>query len=363
MPESCNLIMADNKDQGPEALNQEFSRYEQVKKTQSYRLSEGQDEAFDEDFKIQVCDMSLYWQGGQVGRQAFAEQLGSAMEDIGFAILINHGVDPALHRQAESDVREFFMTTPMADREPFLAKRSGSVNQGYFPIRETTIIHPDLVEGWVFCRRAFDLDNQPDFDPGQYWPQVEFEPRFRKVVTAHERLILPIMQSILRYLGVDEHVYDERLTGTNFGFRLNYYPPMEQLAAGEGGRMLGHEDVDLFTILPAPGVEGLQVLNRRNMKWIRLKAPADAIILNTGDYMQRISNDRLPSTTHRVAQPRQRPELARVSIPMAVYVWEDETLEVLEGLGEPRYRPIRAETFHTRITSKYYGDDYADAPP
>ena len=127
--------------------------------------------------------------------------------------------------------------------------------------------------------------------------------------------------------------------------------------------MLGHEDVDLFTILPAPGVEGLQVLNRRNMKWIRLQAPPDAIILNTGDYMQRISNDRLPSTTHRVAQPRQRPELARVSIPMAIYVWEDEILQVLEGLGEPRYQPIRAETFHTRITSKYYGDDYADAPP
>ena len=37
----------------------------------------------------------------------------------------------------------------------------------------------------------------------------------------------------------------------------------------------------------------------------------------------------------------------------------DELLEVLPGLGEPRYPPIRAETFHTRITSKYYGDDYA----
>ena len=30
--------------------------------------------------------------------------------------------------------------------------------------------------------------------------------------------------------------------------------------------MLGHEDVDLFTLLPAPTEEGLQVLNRRNNK-------------------------------------------------------------------------------------------------
>ena len=44
---------------------------------------------------------------------------------------------------------------------------------------------------------------------------------------------------------------------------------------------------------------------------------------------------------------------------MAVYVWEHETLEVLPCCGEPKYEPINAEVFHTRITSKYYGDDYA----
>src|SRR3546814_8669609 len=57
--------------------------------------------------------------------------------------------------------------------------------------------------------------------------------------------------------------------------------PSGELPAG--GRMLGHEDVDLFTLLPAPAVEGLQVFNRRSMKWIRLTAPAGSIILNTGE--------------------------------------------------------------------------------
>ena len=83
--------------------------------------------------------------------------------------------------------------------------------------------------------------------------------------------------------------------------------------------------------------------------------------MNTGDYMQRITNDRLPSTTHRVSRPDD-PELCRsprISIPMAIYVWEDEILEVLPGLGEPKYPPVKAITFHTRTTSKYYGDDYA----
>src|SRR5260221_13945261 len=118
--------------------------------------------------------------------------------------------------------------------------------------------------------------------------------------------------------------------------------------------MLGHEDVDLFTSLPAPRVEGLQVLNRANMKWIRLSAPPGTIILNTGDYMQRFSNDLFPSTTHRVSLPRDAaaPRLRRISFPMAVYLWEDEVLEVLPGLGPAKYAPIQVLPFPTRITSK-----------
>ncbi|HEX7419017.1 MAG TPA: 2OG-Fe(II) oxygenase family protein, partial [Thermoanaerobaculia bacterium] len=264
-----------------------------------------------------------------------------------------------------------------------LAQRHGSVNQGYFPIKETSNMHPDLVEGWVFCRRAFDVipsredgeesgrgnAHHPDSSrstalgmTNDFWPLPEYESFFRKIVLAHERLILPIMQSMLGYLGCDAHLYDAKLTGTNFGLRLNYYPPMSQDDEASGAaRLLGHEDIDMFTFLPAPRTEGLQVLNRRNMKWIRLNAPLGSIILNTGDYMQRISNDRFPSTTHRVSKPReplQRGE-PRVSFPMAVYLWENEMLEVLPCIANPKYPPVKAIEFHTSITSKFYGDDYA----
>ncbi len=350
-------------EKGIGAVNQEFKKYEQVEKNQSYHLSEkdGEDK-FDDDYKIKTCDMSLYFRGGEQGRKEFAQQLGAAMRGIGFAILTNHGVDPALYDEAEKKTAEIFETTTREERMKFHAKRFGSVNQGYFPIKETTIIHPDLVEGWVFCRRAFNLDGKLDFKESDYWPRPGFEPFFRKLVIEHERLILPIMQSILLNLNVDPHLYDKKFSKTNFGFRLNYYPPItaEDESTG-GGRMLGHEDVDFFTILPAQSVDGLQVLNHENMKWIRLEAPKGSIVLNTGDYMQRITNDVLPSTTHRVSKPKSRSQFGkpRISFPMAVYVWEDEILEVLPNTGVPKYEPVRAETFHTKITSKYYGDDYA----
>ena len=351
------------KEQGIFAVNQDFRKYDQVQKNQEYCLAEHENsEEFDEEYQIKTCDMRPFFEGDEAGKKQFANELGAALEGIGFAILTGHGIDQILYETAEHKVIELFETTTVADRMKYEAKRFGSVNQGYFPIKETTIIHPDLVEGWVFCRRAFDLDNDKNYNEQDFWAKSGFEPIFREIVEKQEALILPIMQSILRYLEVDTNLYGEKLTRTNFGFRLNYYPPISaQDDASGAGRMLGHEDVDLFTFLPAQNVDGLQVFNRENNKWIRLNAPEGSIILNTGDYMQRITNDRLPSTTHRVSKPREKSLFAkpRISFPMAVYVWEDEILEVLPNLGEPKYAPVSAIKFHTNITSKYYGDEYA----
>ncbi len=356
--------MSKEKDQRVSAVNQEFMRFDQVQKAHTYHLAEtpGED-VFDEEYQIRTVDMTPFWSGGEAGRQQFAQGLGSALEEIGFAIIVGHGVDPSLYDEAEGKVVEFFTRTTLDQKLAYRAERFGSVSQGYFPIKETSDIHPDLVEGWVFCRRAFEMEpRQKDFAPEDFWPLPEYEPFFRQICLAHEKLILPITQSIFTYLGVDPHFYDATLTRTNFGLRLNYYPPIGRDEDASGaGRLLGHEDVDLFTILPAARVEGLQVWNHQSNKWIRLNAPWGSLIINTGDYMQRITNDRLPSTTHRVSKPRTVAQLGtpRVSFPMAVYVWEDEVLEVLPGLANPKYDPIRAIVFHTRSTSKFYGEGYA----
>jgi isopenicillin N synthase-like dioxygenase len=346
------------------ALNQAFSRYDQVRKAHAYRLAEHESDAFDEDYRIATLDLGRYLQGDRADKARFAADFAGALQEIGFAVLTGHGVDPALYDDMHDTVLDLFTSTPLEQKMRFRAARHGSVSQGYFPIEETSEIHPDLVEGWVWCRRAFDMPQRRDapFRPEDYWPRAGFEPRFRRLALAHEALFQPIMQAMLQGLGSDPHLYDAKLTGTNFGLRANYYPPMDAGQDSSGaGRLLGHEDVDLFTILPAARVEGLQVWNHRSRAWVRMNAPPGSLIINTGDYMQRISNDRLPSTTHRVGKPRDGSHLAeaRVSFPVAVYVWENELLEVLPGLGTPRYEPIRAIAFHTRSTSKFYGDDYA----
>ena len=86
----------------------------------------------------------------------------------------------------------------------FRAARHGSVSQGYFPIEETSEIHPDLVEGWVWCRRAFDIPQQRDapFRPGGFLAATpNYERLFRRLVAAHEPLFKPIAQAMLQGLG------------------------------------------------------------------------------------------------------------------------------------------------------------------
>jgi isopenicillin N synthase-like dioxygenase len=348
-----------------EALNRDFTKYDQVRKAHTYRLAEHESDEFDEEYQIATLDFDRFLRGDAEDKKRFADAFTGALEDIGFAVITAEGFDTTLYDDIHDETLDLFTSTPLEEKMRFRAERHGSVSQGYFPIELTSDIHPDLVEGWVWCRRAFEVPDRCEDTPFRaedYWPAARQERQFRRLVLAHEQYFSPIAQSMLQGLGVDPHLLDRKLTGTNFGLRLNYYPPMtEQQARSGAGRLLGHEDVDLFTILPATRTDGLQVWNHRSRKWVRLRAPAGSVIVNTGDYMQRLSNDRLPSTTHRVGKPTDSSHLTgpRVSFPTNVYLWEDEILSVLPGLGEPRYEPIKAITFHTLSTSKFYGDNYA----
>ena len=159
--------------------------------------------------------MSRFLEGSDEDKQAFARELGDALHEIGFAILVGHGIDTSLHDRAHEDTERLFTETRLEDKLSFRGQRHGSVNQGYFPIKETSDIHPDLVEGWVFCRRAFDIAGDGSVHAEDFWPIAELEPRFRELCLAQERLIHPIAQALLTSLGCDPHHLDRALTGTN----------------------------------------------------------------------------------------------------------------------------------------------------
>jgi isopenicillin N synthase-like dioxygenase len=116
------------------ALNQAFSRHDQVRKTHTYRLAEHASDAFDEDYEIATLDFGRFLYGDAGDKARFAEAFGAALQEIGFAVLTGHGVDTALYEDMHEGVLELFTATPLAEKMRFRAARHGSVAQGYFPI-------------------------------------------------------------------------------------------------------------------------------------------------------------------------------------------------------------------------------------
>src|ERR1700750_503258 len=93
------------------ALNQDFSRFDQVRKDHTYRLAEHESDAFDEDFEIATLDLAQYLRGNEAAQARFAAEFAAALREIGFAVLTGHGVDPALYAAMHEAILDLFTTT------------------------------------------------------------------------------------------------------------------------------------------------------------------------------------------------------------------------------------------------------------
>ena len=114
------------------AINRDFEKYDQVRKTHTYRLAESETDEFDEEYRIATLDFGPFLHGSSKDRAQFAEEFADALQDIGFAVLTGHGVDPALYDEMHDRVAELFTSTPPNEKMRFRARRYGSVNSPAF---------------------------------------------------------------------------------------------------------------------------------------------------------------------------------------------------------------------------------------
>ncbi|MEV2226348.1 2OG-Fe(II) oxygenase family protein [Nocardia vinacea] len=296
--------------------------------------------------------------GDAAARGRFIDQLGAAMADVGLAILINHGAETVLPTAADAAL-EMFTSTPLEEKLKFAATDltfGEPLQMGYIPLQESTDSLPNSVEAWELDKAAFRIPGEDAEKALTFWPDERFEVALRPYWQACERLVLPLVHAMFRYLGVDPALYDDELSPPNSVLRFNHYPPIDDAAADSGktGRVLAHEDYGLITLLPATPVEGLQLYHPRHKAWTRVHAPAGSFVMNSGDWLKMISNDHFHSCTHRVSIPRDRAQRAvpRLTIPYVVHPHETSIVEVLPGF-DPKYQPISGRDFMMRLAARY----------
>ena len=284
------------------------------------------------DFKnIPSVNLADFTEGNKETKAAFVKELGQAYEEIGFVAVKNHGLSDALCAELYAQVKGFF-TLSKEEKETYeiegLAGQRGYVSFGKEHAKNKN--EGDLKEFWHFGQTVEDNDPIKEEYPDNV--QVNELPKFnavgREVYQRLEATGREMLRAIALHLNLDENYFDAKIHNGNSILRPIHYPPITH-EPKDAVRAAEHEDINLITLLMGASADGLQVLNKSG-EWISVTALPDQIVVNVGDMLQRLTNNKLKSTTHRVVNPpREKWGTSRYSIPFFLHPRSEVSLNCL----------------------------------
>jgi isopenicillin N synthase-like dioxygenase len=282
---------------------------------------------------IPVVDLADFLSGDENKKRAFVQQLGKAYEDVGFVAVKNHGIPDELIADLYKYVQQFFSMPYEAKKNyevPGLAGQRGYTSFGKEHARGSDA--PDLKEFYQHGQIVEDGDVVKEEYPDNVTiKDVDaFTPTMNKAYRAFEKSGTALLQAIALYLGLPQHYFDNYVHNGNSILRAIHYPPITS-APKSAIRAEQHEDINLITLLVGASADGLQILTKQN-EWIGVTSLPEQIVVNVGDMLQRLTNNKLKSTTHRVVNPpREKWHTSRFSIPFFLHPKSQMSLACLKS--------------------------------
>jgi isopenicillin N synthase-like dioxygenase len=292
---------------------------------------------------IPSVDLAEFLGGDPVKKAAFVQQLGKAYEEVGFVAVKNHGVPDELIADLYKYVQEFF-SLPAAQKKdyeiPELAGQRGYTSFGKEHAKGSDA--PDLKEFFQYGQVPRDNYKEEDYPANVQVKEIpEFNPTFERAYREFEKSGTALLQAIALYLGLEEHYFDNYVYNGNSILRSIHYPPITS-EPKSAIRAEQHEDINLITLLVGASADGLQILTKQN-EWVGVTSLPEQIVVNVGDMLQRLTNNKLRSTTHRVVNPaRELWHTSRFSIPFFLHPKSSMSLECLASCvdqGHPKAYP------------------------
>ena len=280
---------------------------------------------------IPVVDLSKFTKGNESERKQFVEKLGTAFHNIGFVGVKNHGVSMDLINDFYKKSKEFFAldTATKAKYEiEGLAGQRGYTSFGKEHAKGSNVA--DLKEFFQIGQEINDShpnkaaypDNVQVTEVPQF-PQLGFE-----LYQAFEKAGGELLKAIAIHLELGENFFDEKIHNGSSILRAIHYPPIRS-EPESAIRAEQHEDINLITLLVGASAGGLQLLNKEDL-WMDIEPEEDEIVINVGDMLQRLTNNYLKSTTHRVVNPpKEEWHKPRLSIPFFLHPVADMDLSCL----------------------------------
>lgn len=297
---------------------------------------------------IPVLDLSKFTYGTSQQRDAFVQELGAAFHEIGFVGVINHHVSQLLIDDFYAASKAFFALPESIKRQyevPGLAGQRGYTSFGKEHAKQSQVA--DLKEFFQIGQEVTDNDPLKDFYPANvHVAEVSnFTELGIQLYKAFEKAGGELLKAIAIYLNLSETYFEDKIHNGNSILRAIFYPPITQ-EPNSAIRAEQHEDINLITLLVGASAGGLQLLNKEN-EWLDIVPEEDEIVINVGDMLQRLTNNYLKSTTHRVVNPPQESwHLPRLSIPFFLHPKSNMDLTCLSdciNTEQPlAYEPITA---------------------
>jgi len=293
---------------------------------------------------IPSVDLRDYTSGNPERKEKFIEEIGSAFENIGFVALSGHFLSDDLVKDLYGEVKKFF-NLPQDIKDSYEIEGIGG-QRGYTSFGKEHAkgrTEGDLKEFWHFGQF---VEDDPVLE-AEYPENVivkelpKFNPVGKETYKMLEKTAKYVLRALALHLDLPETYFDGYIKNGNSILRPIHYPPILN-EPKNAVRAAAHGDINLITLLMGAHGKGLQVQNH-NGEWVDAIATTDQLMINVGDMLSRLSNEKLNSTVHRVVNPpRELWNTSRYSIPFFMHPISSMPLNCLDNCIDEKH-PKRFE--------------------
>lgn len=267
-----------------------------------------------------------------------ADELGRSFREYGFAVIRDHGIPQDLIARAEALSKEFF-ALPEATKKAYKIEGGGGA-RGYTPFgverAKDAEVH-DLKEFWHVGRELPAGHPLSQYMADNVWPTevAGFRETFSELYAAFEKAGARVLEAIALHLGLPQNWFAATVEDGNSVMRLLHYPPLDGPHAEGAIRAAAHGDINTITLLLGAEEAGLELLTAQG-EWKAVDTPEGALVVNIGDMLDRLTNNRLKSTQHRVVNPKGAAAYrSRYSMPFFLHFRPDFDIVTLESCIDP----------------------------
>ncbi|CAN1151745.1 1-aminocyclopropane-1-carboxylate oxidase homolog 1 [Linum perenne] len=253
----------------------------------------------DPDYIFPIIDLSMVHDPTK--RKQTVAQIRNAAKSWGFFLIVNHGVPKKIQDEMTTGIQEFF-EQDVEQKKEFYNKESIAKKVVYSS-------NPDMytipVCSWTDLMLTHVTPEAPK-------PEELPEP-CKEIVPIYTSEMNKLGELLFELLSEGLGLESDRLKDMGcleaVGFALHYYPacPQPELAIG----FVEHTDIDFLTVILQDEIGGLQV--KHHNSWIDVPCLPGAMVVNIGDMLQLISNDRYISALHRVKAQKVGPRLTNAT--------------------------------------------------